>query len=117
MLQALRTFLENPQLDEPFVHLESLALSGSDAVLVVRVMNYGGTETWKRWRIDVAGLRDHEVRDPHGDLHLDECDHVLARQHTDTQQRLMFKGVPPSVPATIGDPIASRPTSRSGRPS
>jgi hypothetical protein len=107
MLQALLTFLEDPQLDEPFVRLESLAFSGSDAVLVVRVMNYGGTETWKRWRIDVAGLRDHEVRDPHGDLHLDVCDHVLARQHTDTQQILTFAGAPPSVPATIGELVVA----------
>jgi hypothetical protein len=103
MLSSLLSYLESPELlDDPFVRVDSVQFRGDDAEVFLRVMDYHGRETWTHWLVTARGLRDYDMRSPHGELSVLDEQHVLVRQHTDKHQDLSFRGTPSSAEAAIG---------------
>jgi len=98
MLQDLLAYLQSPDLaGDPFVRVDAVAFPDGDGVISLSVRDYHGDNVWTDWEVRAVSLRDFRIQEPWGELWLEERDHVVARQHTDTQQQLFFRGQPPSV--------------------
>lgn len=103
MLDRLLTYLGDPTHgDDPHVRVDSVVFADQAATIALRVMDRHELETRRSRQVRALGLRDYCLREPYGEVHV-VPDHVLARQHTDSQLQLSFSGRPRSAMDLVGD--------------
>lgn len=101
MLKDLVAYLGSEPDADSFARIDAVKFEDDGCSLRLSASKY--LEEWTEWTIKAEFLHEHSIEKPHGDFWLVEKDHALARQFTDTQQDLSFRGIPQSASAVVGE--------------